>query len=109
MRVLSALRRRLVARRTTFYIRHAIDEWLPPVIREFAPLNRFVGRMFHGPKFDLDFKRHAFHMSRSEFARSYAELTGMAKSRDADTTPNSSRRSSTRPPVACSTSGAAMA
>jgi ubiquinone/menaquinone biosynthesis C-methylase UbiE len=87
--LLRAVRRRLVERRTTFYIRQALDEWLPPVIREFAPFNRVVGRLFHGPNFDPDFKRRAFHMSRAEFARSYAVLTGgMARSREADTTPD---------------------
>jgi len=61
---------------------------LPPVVREWRPLNRWLVSRFHGPAFDLDFKERAFAMSPHEFAAAYAALdSGGARYRDSDTTP----------------------
>jgi ubiquinone/menaquinone biosynthesis C-methylase UbiE len=61
---------------------------LPPVVREWRPLNRAITRVVHGKNFDLDFKERAFHMSDREIAEAYNELAqGGARFRDTDTTP----------------------
>ena len=70
-------------------VRRLLDDFLPPVIREWRPLNRWMATTFHGPAFDLDFKERAFAMSPREFADAYAALdAGGARYRDTDTTPN---------------------
>jgi len=75
-------------RRVTLAVRRALDDLLPPVVREWRPLNRWLVTRFHGPAFDLDFKEHAFAMSKQEFAAAYAALdSGGARYRDTDTTP----------------------
>jgi len=86
------LRDRLTAalrdRRVTLAVRRALDDLLPPVVREWRPLNRWLVTRFHGPTFDLDFKERAFAMSKQEFAAAYAALeSGGARYRDTDTTP----------------------
>jgi SAM-dependent methyltransferase len=69
-------------------VRRLLDDYLPPVIREWRPLNRWMATTFHGPTFDLDFKERAFAMSPREFADAYAALAaGGARYRDTDTTP----------------------
>ncbi|MEO8841282.1 MAG: class I SAM-dependent methyltransferase [Kofleriaceae bacterium] len=83
-----SLRDRLRDRRVTSMVRRLLDDYLPPVIREWRPLNRWMATTFHGPAFDLDFKEHAFAMSPREFADAYAALdAGGARYRDTDTTP----------------------
>jgi ubiquinone/menaquinone biosynthesis C-methylase UbiE len=78
----------LLDRRVTSRVRVLLDDWLPPVVREWRPLNRVLARMVHGPNFDLDFKQHAFHMSDREIAEAYDRLAqGGARFRDTDTTP----------------------
>lgn len=75
-------------RRVTHVARRVLDDFLPPVVREWRPLNRFLATRFHGPAFDLDFKEHAFTMSPQEIAAAYAKLdAGGARYRDTDTTP----------------------
>ncbi|MEO8554031.1 MAG: class I SAM-dependent methyltransferase, partial [Kofleriaceae bacterium] len=82
------LNERLRDRRVTTVVRRLLDDYLPPVIREWRPLNRWMASQFHGPAFDLDFKEHAFQMSPREFAGAYAALdAGHARYRDTDTTP----------------------
>jgi len=82
------LSRALRDRRVTSAVRRALDDYLPPVVREWRPLNRWMVRRFHGPAFDLDFKERAFAMSPREIARAYAALDhGGARYRDSDTTP----------------------
>ena len=79
---------RLRDRRVTYAVRRMLDDFLPPVVREWRPLNRWLVTRFHGPTFDLDFKEHAFQMSPQEFAAAYAALeSGGARYRDSDTTP----------------------
>jgi len=79
---------RLLDRRVTSRVRRALDEYLPPVIREWRPLGRWMGTRFLGPGFDPDFKERAFAMSAGEIARAYAALdAGAARYRDSDTTP----------------------
>jgi SAM-dependent methyltransferase len=79
---------RLRDRRVTYVVRRMLDDFLPPVVREWRPLNRWLVTRFHGPAFDLDFKERAFAMSRAEFAAAYAALdSGGARYRDSDTTP----------------------
>ena len=70
-------------------MRRVLDDFLPPVIREWRPLNRWMATKFHGRNFDLDFKQRAFAMSPREFAEAYAALeAGGARYRDTDTTPS---------------------
>jgi ubiquinone/menaquinone biosynthesis C-methylase UbiE len=59
--------------------RHVLDDWLPPVIREFRPLSKVLAVAFHGRSFDLDFKRKAYDMSCAEFAAAYARLPSGCK------------------------------
>jgi len=80
--------KRLFDRRVTSQVRRLLDDWLPPVIREWRPLNAALARMVHGRAFDLDFKQRAFAMSDREFADAYARLAqGGARFRDSDSTP----------------------
>jgi ubiquinone/menaquinone biosynthesis C-methylase UbiE len=80
--------KRLLDRRVTAPVRRVLDDWLPPVIREWRPLNRVLARMVHGPNFDLDFKQRAFELSDREIADAYDRLAqGGARFRDTDTTP----------------------
>jgi ubiquinone/menaquinone biosynthesis C-methylase UbiE len=82
------LRARLRDRRVTYAIRQLLDDFLPPVVREWRPLNRWMATRFHGPAFDLDFKERAFAMSPREIAAAYAALdSGGGRYRDTDTTP----------------------
>jgi 2-polyprenyl-3-methyl-5-hydroxy-6-metoxy-1,4-benzoquinol methylase len=61
-------------RRITNCVRYFLDDWLPPVMREFRPLNKLMAVLFHGPHFDLDFKRKAHRMTDAEFSAAYARL-----------------------------------
>jgi ubiquinone/menaquinone biosynthesis C-methylase UbiE len=80
--------KRLFDRRVTSRVRVLLDDWLPPVVREWRPLNRVLVRVMHGKSFDLDFKERAFHMSDREIADAYDRLAkGGARYRDTDTTP----------------------
>jgi SAM-dependent methyltransferase len=80
--------KRLFDRRVTSQVRRLLDDWLPPVIREWRPLNAALARVVHGRAFDLDFKQRAFAMSDREFADAYARLAqGGARFRDSDSTP----------------------
>ncbi len=82
------LNARLRDRRVTHAVRRLLDDFLPPVVREWRPLNRWMATRFHGPRFDLDFKQRAFAMSPREIAEAYAALdAGGARYRDTDTTP----------------------
>ena len=79
---------RLRDRRVTYVVRRVLDDFLPPVVREWRPLNRWLVSRFHGPAFDLDFKERAFTMSPQQFAAAYAALeSGGSRYRDTDTTP----------------------
>src|SRR5262245_46207064 len=66
--------RTLKSRRMTNLIRYFLDDWLPPVVRDNRLLIWLLARSFHGPDFDLDFKRKAHEMSEEEFAAAYARL-----------------------------------
>jgi ubiquinone/menaquinone biosynthesis C-methylase UbiE len=80
--------KKLLDRRVTTRVRGLLDDWLPPVIREWRPLNRVLARMVHGEAFDLDFKERAFHLSDREIAEAYDRLAqGGARFRETDTTP----------------------
>ncbi|HEY5920749.1 MAG TPA: class I SAM-dependent methyltransferase [Kofleriaceae bacterium] len=80
--------KRLFDRRITSKVRVLLDDWLPPVVREWRPLNRVLARIVHGPNFDLDFKARAFHLSDREIVEAYERLAqGGARFRDTDTTP----------------------
>jgi SAM-dependent methyltransferase len=80
--------KRLRDRRATYWARRFLDDFLPPVIREWRPLNRWIANAFHGPRFDLDFKQRAFEMTPAEISATYAALdAGHARYRDTDTTP----------------------
>ncbi len=69
-------------------MRRLLDDYLPPVVREWRPLNRWMATKFHGPAFDLDFKQRAFAMTPKEFGAAYAALeSGGGRYRDTDTTP----------------------
>jgi ubiquinone/menaquinone biosynthesis C-methylase UbiE len=82
------LKVRLRDRRVTYAARRFLDDFLPPVVREWRPLNRWLATRFHGPAFDLDFKERAFGMSAKEIAEVYAALdAGGGRYRDSDTTP----------------------
>jgi ubiquinone/menaquinone biosynthesis C-methylase UbiE len=82
------LAKRLRFRRATYWARRFLDDFLPPVIREWRPLNRWIANAFHGPRFDLDFKQRAFAMTARQIAATYAALdAGHARYRDTDTTP----------------------
>jgi ubiquinone/menaquinone biosynthesis C-methylase UbiE len=84
----SRLNARLRDRRVTHALRRVLDDFLPPVIREWRPLNRWMATRFHGPAFDLDFKERAFAMSSRQIAAAYAALeAGGGRYRDTDTTP----------------------
>ena len=84
----SRLTARLRDRRVTYAVRRLLDDFLPPVVREWRPLNRWMATRFHGPAFDLDFKERAFAMSSKEIAAAYAALdAGGNRYRDTDTTP----------------------
>jgi SAM-dependent methyltransferase len=81
------LNARLRDRRVTTAVRRLLDDFLPPVVREWRPFNRWMASRFHGPAFDLDFKERAFAMSPREIADAYAALdSGNARYRDTDTT-----------------------
>jgi SAM-dependent methyltransferase len=87
-----SLRQRLTARlrdrRVTHVVRRVLDDFLPPVVREWRPLNRWMATKFHGAAFDLDFKERAFAMSPKQIANAYAALdAGLGRYRDTDTTP----------------------
>jgi ubiquinone/menaquinone biosynthesis C-methylase UbiE len=74
-------------RRVTNAVRHLLDEWLPPAVREWRPLNRWMADVFHGRAFDLDFKERAFGLSSREIAAAYEALdAGVGRYRDSDTT-----------------------
>jgi SAM-dependent methyltransferase len=82
------IEQRLRDRRVTTVVRRLLDDYLPPVVREWRPLNRWMASQFHGPAFDLDFKERAFAMTSREIADAYAALeSGNARYRDTDTTP----------------------
>jgi ubiquinone/menaquinone biosynthesis C-methylase UbiE len=86
---LAAVGNRLFDRRLTVRARRLLDDWLPPVVREWRPLNRALVRLVHGKNFDLDFKARAFRMSDREIAEAYTALAhGGARFRDSDTTPD---------------------
>lgn len=86
-RLLGKLTAPLRDRRVTNLVRHVLDEWLPPAVREWRPLNRWMAVAFHGPAFDLDFKERAFAMSRREVTAAYEALAaGGGRYRDSDTT-----------------------
>ena len=69
-------------------VRRVLDDFLPPIVREWRPLNRWLATRFHGDAFDLDFKERAFAMSPAQFAAAYEALeAGGARYRDSDTTP----------------------
>ena len=88
MRLRERLTAKLRDRRVTYAARRLLDDFLPPVVREWRPLNRWLATRFHGDAFDLDFKERAFRMSPREFAAAYAALdAGGARYRDTDTTP----------------------
>lgn len=88
MSLRARLSARLRDRRVTFVVRQLLDDYLPPVVREWRPLNRWMATRFHGPTFDLDFKERAFAMTSHEFAAAYAGLaSGGKRYRDTDTTP----------------------
>lgn len=79
---------RLRDRRVTSAVRRLLDDFLPPIVREWRPINRWMATRFHGPTFDLDFKERAFAMSPGELAAAYAALdSGGGRYRDTDTTP----------------------
>lgn len=87
-----SLRDRLTARlrdrRVTSTVRRLLDDYLPPVVREWRPLTRWMANHFHGERFDLDFKERAFAMSPNEISTAYAALdAGGGRYRDSDTTP----------------------
>ena len=69
----------LKSRRVTNLVRRVMDDWPPPAIREFRPLSKALALAFHGPDFDLDFKRKAFDMTEEEFAAAYARLSSGCK------------------------------
>lgn len=80
---------RLRDRRVTYAVRRLLDDFLPPVVREWRPFNRWMATRFHGPGFDLDFKERAFAMSPQQIAAAYAALdSGGGRYRDSDTTPS---------------------
>jgi ubiquinone/menaquinone biosynthesis C-methylase UbiE len=82
------LNARLRDRRVTSAVRRLLDDFLPPVVREWRPLNRWMATRFHGAGFDLDFKERAFAMSPAQIAAAYAALdSGGGRYRDTDTTP----------------------
>lgn len=82
------LSKRLFDRRVTAKVRVLLDDWLPPVVREWRPLNRVLARIVHGKSFDIDFKQRAFHLSDREIAEEYDRLAqGGARFRDSDSTP----------------------
>lgn len=84
----AAVSKRFFDRRVTTPVRRLLDDWLPPVVREWRPLNRVLARVVHGSRFDLDFKERAFHLSDREIAQAYDDLAqGGARFRDTDTTP----------------------
>jgi SAM-dependent methyltransferase len=62
------------SRRVTNCLRYVMDDWLPPIVREFRPLSRALANLFHGRHFDLDFKRKAYQMSEADFRAAYARL-----------------------------------
>ena len=68
-------------RRFTNLIRHVLDDWLPPALRDNRLLFGAMGRAFHGANFDLDFKRKAHDMSEAEFLDAYARLEVKGKGR----------------------------
>lgn len=63
----------MLRRRATNAIRGALDNWLPPVLRELTPFAWAVKRWL-GPESVPDFKYRAFRMSDEEFAASYSVL-----------------------------------
>src|SRR3954465_7438528 len=88
MSLRARLSARLRDRRVTFVVRQLLDDFLPPVIREWRPLNRWMATRVHGPAFDLDFKERAFALSPRAIAAAYAALdSGGGRYRDTDTTP----------------------
>src|SRR5208337_4265569 len=64
------------SRRFTNLVRYLLDDWMPPVLREWRPLARVLARTFHGQHFDIDFKLKAFHLTEGEFAAAYSRLQG---------------------------------
>jgi ubiquinone/menaquinone biosynthesis C-methylase UbiE len=73
-------------RRFTNLIRYFLDDWLPPVLRDNRLLFRAMGYVFHGPTFDLDFKRKAHAMTEEEFAQAYERLQVKERYRPSDMT-----------------------
>jgi ubiquinone/menaquinone biosynthesis C-methylase UbiE len=68
-------------RRVTNLVRHVLDEWFPPVLRDSRPLNWALARAFHGKHFNLDFKRQAPTMTAEEFAAAYSTAAQSSKNR----------------------------
>jgi ubiquinone/menaquinone biosynthesis C-methylase UbiE len=70
----------LKSRRFTNCVRYLLDDWMPPVLREWRPLSQALALAFHGKHFDLDFKRKAFALTDEEFAHAYARMVEGEKS-----------------------------
>jgi len=73
-------------RRFTNLIRYILDDWLPPVLRDNRLLFQAMGYVFHGPTFDLDFKRKAHAMTEEEFEQAYERLQVKERYRPSDMT-----------------------
>ncbi len=72
-------------RKATNRLRIALDELLPPVLRE-SFVFRFAVRRWLGSRYVIDFKEKAFAMSDAEFTGAYAALQGAYAKRSSDTT-----------------------
>jgi ubiquinone/menaquinone biosynthesis C-methylase UbiE len=73
-------------RRFTNLVRYCLDDWLPPVLRDNRLLFQAIGYVFHGPTFDLDFKRKAYAMTEEEFEQAYELIQVKERYRPSDMT-----------------------
>ena len=74
----------------TNLVRQALDDWLPPVLRESVPFG-WLAKAWLGPQSIPDFKYRAFRMSDQEFSRSCGAVTGLYAQRASDTTEQQAR------------------
>lgn len=80
-----------IPRSVTYRIRQVLDDWLPPVVRDWRPLMRIPARFLFGQQANLilDFRDHALGLDEKGFAAVYAEAHRIVIERETDLTPES--------------------
>lgn len=77
----------IISPKATCLIRFFLDECLPPIVRDRKILFGLVGRVYNN-KIDVDFRRKAPYMTKTQFRQAYERLVPM---RETDMTPRTTR------------------